>query len=69
MKCCQNLKMYGGKINGLGAKNKHLADDPSRSCGAENKTKVSSKVNDGAMFDTAACLSRKKYSEDGCSTG
>lgn len=58
-----------GKINGLGVKNVHLAAYPSRSCGAESKTKMLSKINDGVMFDIAARLARKKYSEDECSTG
>lgn len=43
-----------GKINGLGDKNIHLAAYPSQSCGAESKTKILSKINDRAIFDTAA---------------
>lgn len=43
-----------GEINGLGLKIIFLASYPSQSCGAESKTKILSKINDGAMFDTVA---------------
>ena len=43
-----------GEIYGLGVKNIRLAAYPSQSCGAESKTKILSKINDGAMFNTAA---------------